>query len=125
LLITVRNKARSALPRPTPNAGGQPQHHQQPQQHTHHHQQHLQNGAGDGGKGNRRRDRRRRAQAQQMSAPSTHYAPPQADASARPTGIGAWLPPESAQRSLHLEFRVHVRQGGLTVTVLAGDVSDA
>jgi superfamily II DNA or RNA helicase len=115
LLITVRNKARSALPRPAPNAGGQPQHQQQ--QHSHH-QQHLQNGAGDGGKGNRRRDRRRRAQVQQMSAPSTHYTPPQADASARPTGIGAWLPPESAQRSLHLEFRVHVRQGGLTVTVL-------
>jgi superfamily II DNA or RNA helicase len=115
LLITVRNKARSQLPRPAPNAGGQPQHQQQ---HAHHHQQHLQNGAGDGGKGNRRRDRRRRSQAQQIVAPITHYTPPQADASARPTGIGAWLPPESAQRSLHLEFRVHVRQGGLTVTVL-------
>jgi superfamily II DNA or RNA helicase len=116
LLITVRNKARSQLPRPAPNAGGQPQHQQQ--QHAHHHQQHLQNGAGEGGKGNRRRDRRRRSQAQQLVAPVTHYTPPQADASARPTGIGAWLPPESAQRSLHLEFRVHVRQGGLTVTVL-------
>jgi superfamily II DNA or RNA helicase len=53
-----------------------------------------------------------------MTAPSTHYAPPLADASARPTGIGAWLPPESAARQLALEFRVHVRQGGLTVTVL-------
>jgi superfamily II DNA or RNA helicase len=115
LLITVRNKARSALPRPAPNAGGQPQHHQQ---HAHHHQPHAQNGAGDGGKGNRRRDRRRRAQAQQLTAPTTHYTPPQVDASARATGIGAWLPPESTQRSLNLEFRVHVRQGGLTVTVL-------
>jgi superfamily II DNA or RNA helicase len=117
LLITVRNKARSQLPRPAANTGGQPQQHQQ-QPHTHHHAQHLQNGAGEGGKGNRRRDRRRRTQGQQIVAPTTHYTPPQADASARPTGIGAWLPPESAQRSLQLEFRVHVRQGGLTVTVL-------
>jgi superfamily II DNA or RNA helicase len=43
------------------------------------------------------------------------------DASARPTGIGAWLAPEGAVRSLKLEFRVHVRQGGLTVTVLDVD----
>jgi superfamily II DNA or RNA helicase len=43
------------------------------------------------------------------------------DASARPTGIGAWLAPDGAVRSLRLEFRVHVRQGGLTVTVLDVD----
>jgi hypothetical protein len=43
------------------------------------------------------------------------------DASARPTGIGAWLAPEGAVRTLRLEFRVHVRQGGLTVTVLDVD----
>ncbi len=40
------------------------------------------------------------------------------DASARPTGIGAWLPPEGISAARKLEFRVHVRQGALTVTVL-------
>jgi superfamily II DNA or RNA helicase len=109
LLITVRNKARAQLPRR--EAPPQPQPHAPTQQ--------LANGADKGG---RRRDRRRRQQqAPQMPAPVSHYTPHVAqnnDMSARPTGIGAWLAPDGAQRTLHLEFRVHVRQGGLTVTVL-------
>jgi superfamily II DNA or RNA helicase len=54
--------------------------------------------------------------------PAGHYSPPPTpDASARQTGIGAWLAPDGAIRPLKLEFRVHVRQGGLTVTVLDVD----
>lgn len=120
LLITVRNRARAQLPRHPPAAPAQP-----PQ---HSHQQPSQGGAAnalDGSKASRRRDRRRRSQAQQAPAPTPnnhhHYTPPTPDASARLTGIGAWLAPEGAVRSLQLEFRVHVRQGGLTVTVLDVD----
>ena len=47
--------------------------------------------------------------------------PPTPHASAKPTGIGAWLAPEGNVRRLNLEFRIHVRQGGLTVTVLDTD----
>ena len=117
LLITVRNQARALLPRrevqaapPSTAAGG--------------------GGGGssgggggvqDGSKSSRRRDRRRRAQAQPHVAPPGLGTPPSPDASARPTGIGAWLPPEGAVRVQNLEFRVHVRQGGLTVTVLDTD----
>lgn len=43
---------------------------------------------------------------------------PAADATARQTGIGAWLPPEGLSRPRAVEFRLHVRQGALTVTVL-------
>jgi superfamily II DNA or RNA helicase len=43
---------------------------------------------------------------------------PTVDATARQTGIGAWLPPEGAHTSRRVEFRLHVRQGALTVTVL-------
>ncbi len=116
LLITVRNKARSALPRREAPVQPQPQHAPMPQQQN--------NNAAVDAKGNRRRDRRRRQQqTPQMPAPVSHYSAaahpaPSADMSARPTGIGAWLAPDGAQRTLHLEFRVHVRQGGLTVTVL-------
>jgi superfamily II DNA or RNA helicase len=46
---------------------------------------------------------------------------PSPDATARPTGIGAWLSPEGTIRRLNLEFRVHVRPAGLTVTVLDVD----
>ena len=109
LLITVRNRARAALPRPATPPGGHP--------HAHPHAQQL----GDGSKASRRRDRRRRVQTQQLPVPQSHYTPPMPDASARPTGIGAWLAPDGAVRSLRLEFRVHVRQGGLTVTVLDVD----
>jgi len=40
------------------------------------------------------------------------------DASAKATGIGAWLPPDGVPGARKLEFRIHVRQGALTVTVL-------
>lgn len=123
LLITVRNKARSALPRREAPAQAAPaQHAPAPVQ---------QNGSSNGAasaaaaadKGNRRRDRRRRQQqTPQAPAPTSHYTqhvvPTTTDMSARATGIGAWLAPDGTQRALHLEFRVHVRQGGLTVTVL-------
>ncbi|HEY2406785.1 MAG TPA: SNF2-related protein [Polyangiaceae bacterium] len=105
LLITVRNKARSQLPRR--DAPPAPQVHAAQ--------------SGDLNKGGRRRDRRRRQQPPQMPVgPSNHhhYPPPSPDASARATGIGAWSAPDHTSRAPSLEFRVHVRQGGLTVTVL-------
>src|SRR5690606_34455044 len=104
LLITVRNQARSQLPRREAQAPTA----QQPSQ-------------ADSNKGSRRRDRRRRAQPQPHVSPPGLQSPPTPDASARPTGIGAWLPPEGAVRAMKLEFWVHVRQGGLTVTVLDTD----
>ncbi len=128
LLITVRNRARSALPRPAHAPGSAPnqnhQNHQNhqphpPHQHAQNHPQHQHGGNGlDGSKASRRRDRRRRVQPQPLNAPVNHYTPPTPDATARPTGIGAWLSPDGSARQLQLEFRVHVRQGGLTVTVL-------
>jgi len=103
LLITVRNQARAQLPRrEAPQVVHPPQ-------------------GGLDSKSSRRRDRRRRAQNQQLAVPPGLHPPPTPDASARPTGIGAWLAPEGAVRLLRLEFRVHVRQGGLTVTVLDTD----
>ncbi|HSU39806.1 MAG TPA: SWIM zinc finger family protein, partial [Polyangiaceae bacterium] len=122
LLITVRNRARSALPRnPATQGGGGPAHPPHAHQPMHSPQQH--NGANglDGSKASRRRDRRRRVQTQQPNTPTNHYVPPAPDATARPTGIGAWLAPDGSTRQLQLEFRVHVRQGGLTVTVLDVD----
>ena len=104
LLITVRNQARAALPR---------REHPQPAPQT----QHAQSSES---KSSRRRDRRRRAQQQQLAVPPGMTLPTP-DASARPTGIGAWLAPDGSVRLLNLEFRVHVRQGGLTVTVLDVD----
>ncbi len=113
LLITVRNKARQQMPRREPS---QPQHQQQQAAAP------APSSPNDNGKAARRRDRRRRAQVQQVPAPVGHYpTAPTPDASARSTGIGAWLAPEGTIRSLKLEFRVHVRQGGLTVTVLDVD----
>lgn len=106
LLITVRNQARAQLPRREAQTPPQPPPHPP---------------AGAESKAARRRDRRRRAQAQQHVVPPGLAPPPPPDASARPTGIGAWLAPEGAVRVLNLEFRVHVRQGGLTVTVLDTD----
>ncbi|MEZ4308750.1 MAG: SNF2-related protein [Polyangiaceae bacterium] len=44
--------------------------------------------------------------------------PPALDATARQTGIGAWLPPDGVTGQRRVEFRLHVRQGALTVTVL-------
>lgn len=102
LLIHVRNQARAKLPRREPNPAPPPA---QPQ-------------ANAESKASRRRDRRRRAQLQQQPVPPGIEAPPNLDAPARSTGIGAWLAPRGAARTLQLEFRIHVRQGGLTVTVL-------
>ncbi len=106
LLITVRNQARAAMPRreTQQNAPAQPPPPQQA-------------GALGDSKSSRRRDRRRRAQ-QQHVVPPGFTPPPSPDGSARATGLGAWLAPEGMVRPQSLEFRVHVRQGGLTVTVL-------
>lgn len=110
LLITVRNQARSALPKRDVSAAP-PSLPVPPQA-----------AAVDNSKSSRRRDRRRRSQTQQQHVvPPGVQPPPPPDASARPTGIGAWLPPDGAVRQQNLEFRVHVRQGGLTVTVLDTD----
>ena len=116
LLITVRNQARAALPRREPQPGGQQQ--QQQQQHAHLGGPAQQQPPPGESKSSRRRDRRRRAQQQQHVVPPGFSPPPSPDASARATGLGAWLAPEGATRPQNLEFRVHVRQGGLTVTVL-------
>ncbi|MFO7178374.1 MAG: SNF2-related protein [Pseudomonadota bacterium] len=108
LLITVRNKARQQIPRrePTPPQVPPPVVAPPPAP--------LENG-----KAARRRDRRRgRAPVPALPVATAHYATPAPDATARATGIGAWLAPEGSVRALRLEFRVHVRQGGLTVTVL-------
>lgn len=109
LLITVRNQARAALPRREPQPGAQQPHVHAPQ---------PQQGPPGESKSSRRRDRRRRAQQQQHVVPPGFSPPPSPDASARATGLGAWLAPEGVPRPQNLEFRVHVRQGGLTVTVL-------
>ncbi|MBN1606364.1 MAG: SNF2 helicase associated domain-containing protein [Polyangiaceae bacterium] len=105
LLIAVRNQARARLPRreaqPTQAAPAAP--------------------SATESKSSRRRDRRRRAQVQQLPVPPGVQAPPPSDTAARPTGIGAWLTPDGTMKVLGLEFRVHVRQGGLTVTVLDTD----
>ncbi len=116
LLITVRNQARANSPRPASapsgTAANQPAPAPSPA---------STNGAvPDASKSSRRRERRRRAQQQQHVAPPGVQVPTP-DASARPTGIGAWMAPAGAVRRLSLEFRLHIRQGGLTVTVLDMD----
>jgi superfamily II DNA or RNA helicase len=107
LLITVRNQARAKLPRPQSPPSPTPAAAPQPTQ-----------GGGES-KNSRRRDRRRRPPSPQpiatVGAPSLAAVP---DTTIRHTGIGAWLPPPGAIKTLHLEFRVHVRAGALTVTVL-------
>jgi hypothetical protein len=106
LLITVRDQARGTQPRRDPP---------QPVPQTAH--------AGGDGK-SRRRDRRRRAVGgvpggvPMVQSVREIGAPPPPDASARPTGIGAWLPPPGTSQTRPIEFRVHARQQGLTVTVL-------
>jgi superfamily II DNA or RNA helicase len=117
LLISVRDQARGSKerrePQPMPTTV-------MPQ---------TAHAGGDALKRVRRRDRRARiAVTPPMPAPSvatmgppgspvTLTAPAQ-DATARQTGIGAWLPPEGVSGSRRVEFRLHVRQGALTVTVL-------
>jgi superfamily II DNA or RNA helicase len=106
LLITVRDQARGAQPRREPP---------QPVPQTAH--------AGGDSK-SRRRDRRRRAVGGGLPpgaiVPQTREigALPPPDASARATGVGAWLPPPGQNHARPIEFRVHARQQGLTVTVL-------
>ncbi len=127
LLISIRDQARGAQPRrepPMPSA-------MVPQT--------AHAGGGDAQKRVRRRDGRSRPEivtmgvgggvsqgvgamgppgsAVTMSALSS-FAVPAADATARQTGIGAWLPPEGIAGQRRVEFRIHVRQGALTVTVL-------
>ncbi len=119
LLITVRNKARSAV---APAV--------KPQRNPNH--KHASGAAAAEQrqlipKGGRRRDhatRRRQQQTPQLPAPVSHYNTPHAapapDMSARPTGIGAWLAPDgdSGARCIWSSC-VHVRlRAGLTVTVL-------
>jgi superfamily II DNA or RNA helicase len=85
---------------------------------------------------NARRERRTKAAVQ--ASPTVHEHPrmhahdhgrghatlslpqlaPSADASAKPLGLGAWLPPPGVGGARPIEFRLLVRPGGLTVTVL-------
>ncbi len=103
LLITVRDQARSSSTRrPVPVAPPMPSAQQMGES-----------------KGGRRRDRRRRAgNIMPHSLPMQVGSLPEPDAVASLTGIGAWLPPDGATHSRPLEYRVHVRQGAITVTVL-------
>jgi len=117
LLISVRDQARGAQPRrepPVPAMVPQTAH----------------AGGGDLLKRVRRRDRQRHTSAPPMvtptgvtpiapGAPVALAVPPQfVDATARQTGIGAWLPPEGVSGARRVEFRLHVRPGAITVTVL-------
>ncbi len=111
LLITVRNQARAQMPRQPPQAPPAPATAAAPTPAANQ----------DQSKASRRRDRRRRVQSQQHAVPPGMQLPPTVSASARATGLGAWLAPQGLVRSRPLEFRVHVRQGGLTVTVLDTD----
>jgi superfamily II DNA or RNA helicase len=52
------------------------------------------------------------------SGQTSNLAASPLDATAKQTGIGAWLPPEGVGGVRRVEFRLHVRQGALTVTVL-------
>lgn len=69
-------------------------------------------------KASRRRERRRRGGLPAQPTPMGLRTAPSSGSSARSTGIGAWMPPGDTQRDLSIEFRLHVRSGGLTVTVL-------
>lgn len=111
LLITVRNQARSRLPRREPTPATPPTPAAAPPQ------------PSAEQKGSRRRERRRRPQPLPTVVTGGGAAPqPTAsDATVRHTGIGAWLAPPGATKTLNLEFRVHVRAGALTVTVLDTD----
>lgn len=119
LLISVRDQARGQQPRREPLPPPPPTAH----------------AGGDALRRLRRRDRRGRLvtaplTSSEARAPATGYtaservengsslAAPALDATARQTGIGAWLPPEGIAGGRRVEFRMHVRQGALTVTVL-------
>jgi superfamily II DNA or RNA helicase len=70
-----------------------------------------------GGESKRARRRRARLNAAAAAGVVPHVIPDQ-DATAGPTGISAWLPPDGTTTAHPIELRVHVRQGALTVTVL-------
>jgi superfamily II DNA or RNA helicase len=125
LLITVRNHARAQLPRPVAPSPSAPTANvtngasAASLSNNVNAQAHNANGAGNNGdsKSSRRRERRRRAQQQLTPGPSpVGLTVP--DSNPRTTGIAAWLSSEGTRSRPSLEFRVHVRQGGLTVTVL-------
>jgi superfamily II DNA or RNA helicase len=113
LLITVRDQARAAQPRrePPPPAPAPAASYAVGQ------------AGADGSKRGRRREHTRgRATvttpgASSSAAVNTLAAPP-LDPSVKATGIGAWLPPTGISAARRVEFRLHVRQGALTVTVL-------
>jgi superfamily II DNA or RNA helicase len=119
LLISVRDQARGQQPRREPVPPPPPTAH----------------AGGDALKRLRRRDRRGRVTTVPTAtvtaiSPAAGYpaaeranaaavlTAPSLDATARQTGIGAWLPPEGVAGARRVEFRLHVRQGALTVTVL-------
>jgi len=112
LLISVRDQARGSHPRPQP-----PPPAMVPQ---------TAHAGGESNKRNRRRDRRNRASSPPLGGMAAQGPPgspvtlntPREDATARQTGIGAWLPPEGIGGPRSVEFRLHVRQSALTVTVL-------
>lgn len=118
LLITLRDQAR----------GTQPRQHAAPS----HPQMHPQtaHAGGDALKRVRRRERiggpqtptaPTPATSMMSSGPTGNLANSPQDATAKQTGIGAWLPPEGMGGVRRVEFRLHVRQGALTVTVLDAD----
>ena len=118
LLISVRDSARGAQPRrdpPIPAMMPQTAH-----------------AGGEVLKRVRRRDRRGGRPTMPPTSPapaaaslgppgSAVMAAPVQDATAKQTGIGAWLPPEGVGGARRVKFRLHVRQGALTVTVLDAD----
>jgi superfamily II DNA or RNA helicase len=139
LLITVRNQARAQQPAPQRREPSQPVASPQTQGQSpgqgqgsgqgqgQQGQQGQQMGASAGGsaqpqresKPSRRRERRRRAQGGAQPVVVTSRADlPAAENGARTTGLGAWLAAEGALKRVELEYRVHVRAGGLTITVL-------
>lgn len=123
LLITLRDQARGTQPRQHNNNNNPPP------MHTPMHMQTAHAG-GDALKRVRRREGHRGPQQPQQapvapvamisSGPTTNLAA-QPEATAKQTGIGAWLPPEGLSGARRVEFRLHVRQGALTVTVLDAD----
>jgi superfamily II DNA or RNA helicase len=85
--------------------------------------------SGQSAKASRRERRRARLLALQQGPTTVHVshthggavhvgAAPSSDASARPTGVGAWLPPAGKTTAKPVEFRLLVRASGLSVTVL-------